>query len=263
MTEPTTFENLLVEQPVPGLARITINRPKVLNALNRATLGELGRCIDGLSAETRVVVVTGAGEKSFVAGADIAEMRAYGPPEAEAFSRLGHEVLAKLEDGDRVVIAEVNGFALGGGCELMLACDFAIAAENAKLGQPEVSLGVTAGFGGTTRLTRRVGAARARQLLYTGDVIVAKDALAMGLVNEVVPAAELRARVDAIVAKILSQSPLAVVRSKRSINVAAEVDLASANVFERQIFGLCFSSADQKEGMSAFVEKRKPAWTGR
>jgi enoyl-CoA hydratase len=162
-----------------------------------------------------------------------------------------------------VVIAEVNGYALGGGCELLLACDFAIASENAKLGQPEVSLGVTPGFGGTTRLVRRVGLARARQLLCTGEQVSSADARALGLVNEVVPQNELRARVDWIAEKIIKNGPVAVRLAKRAANVAAETDLATANAFEQQIFAQCFSTEDQKEGMRAFLEKRKPTWTGR
>lgn len=261
MTE--TYENLLVERPTPTLLRIVIHRPKTLNALNRATLIELGRALDQVPAEVRVVALTGAGEKAFVAGADIAEMAAFSAVEAQAFSRLGHQVLAKLQTMDAVVIAEVNGYALGGGCELMLACDFAIAAENAKLGQPEVGLGVTAGFGGTTRLVRRVGEARARQLLFTGETIGAREALAYGLVNEVVPQPELRARVDAIAEKIGGNAPLAVARTKRSIQVGAEIDLEAANNFEQQAFALCFATEDQKEGMRAFLEKRRARWITR
>lgn len=257
-----TFENLLVETH-GAVTRITVNRPKALNALNRATLTELGRAIDGLPEGTRVVILTGAGEKAFVAGADIAEMVGLDAAGGTAFSRLGHQVMDRLERLDAVVIAEVNGFALGGGCELMLACDFAIASAHARLGQPEVKLGVTPGFGGTTRLLRRVGRARALQLLVTGDQLDAERAKAMGLVNEVVPKEELRARVDAVAQSIVECSPLAVAATKRAVRVAAEAELGTANAFEQEIFGQCFSTADQKEGMRAFTEKRKAAWSGR
>lgn len=253
--------NLLVESIGP-ITRITINREKALNALNSATLNELALALDGLAASTRVVVITGAGAKSFIAGADISEMADFNPINAEAFARRGHQVLARLEAVEAVTIAEVNGFALGGGCELMLACDFAIAGDNAKLGQPEVGLGVTPGFGGTTRLVRRVGLARAKQMVVTGGLLNAEQALAWGLVNEVVPAAELRARVEGIAAKIAKNAPQAVMRAKRAVAVAAETDLETANRFEQQTFALCFATADQKEGMAAFVEKRKPEWSG-
>ncbi len=257
-----SFENLIVESTGP-VTRITLNRPKQLNALNRATLTELGRAIDGLAEGTRVVILTGAGEKAFVAGADIAEMAGLEAPAATAFARLGHSIGDKLERLDAVVIAEVNGFALGGGCELMLACDFAIASENAKLGQPEVKLGVTAGFGGTTRLSRRVGRALANQLLFTGENIDAQRALAIGLVNEVVPKEGLRARVDAVAQMIVDNAPLAVAATKRAVRVGAESDLATANAYEQEIFGQCFSTADQKEGMRAFTEKRKATWASK
>jgi len=257
----TSYETLTVEAQGP-ITRITLNRPKQLNAINRAMLTELGRALGALAAGTRVVVLTGGGEKAFVAGADIAEMAGIDAATAVAFSRLGHEVGDALERLDAVVIAEVNGFALGGGCELMLACDFALASATAKFGQPEVKLGVTAGFGGTTRLVRRVGRAMANQLLFTGETIDAERALALGLVNEVVAKEALRARVDAVAAAIVANAPGAVAATKRSVRVGAESDLATANAYEQATFGLCFATADQKEGMKAFVEKRKAAWTG-
>jgi len=255
------MENLILETN-GGVTRVAINRPKALNALDRATLLELDRALEALDPKTRVLILTGSGEKAFVAGADIASMAKLEPNEAAAFSRLGHRIGDRLAGLDAITIAEVNGFALGGGCELMLACDFAIAADHAKLGQPEVALGVTAGFGGTTRLVRRVGLARALQLLATGARISAAEALAMGLVNEVVPQAELRARVDAIAAAIVANAPLAVAASKRAARLAAETDLGTANAHEQQVFGMCFATKDQKEGMAAFLEKRKAAWTG-
>jgi enoyl-CoA hydratase len=257
------MENIIVESPRPELVRITINRPASLNALNRAVLTELAAAVGQLDRSVRVLVLTGAGEKSFVAGADISEMAALGPRDAGAFAKMGHDLGARLERLDQVAIAEVNGYALGGGCELMLACDFAIASDNARFGQPEVSLGVIPGFGGSTRLSRRVGIARARQLLYTGEQVDAQAALRIGLVNEVVPKAELRARVDAIADKIVKNGPEAVRLAKRSVNTGAETDLETANAFEQQAFALCFATEDQKEGMRAFLEKRKPAWAGK
>jgi enoyl-CoA hydratase len=257
----SAYENVLVETR-GKTTRIAVNRPRALNALNRATLSELIAAFDALPAGTRVVVLTGAGEKAFVAGADIAEMADLTPSRAAAFSAMGHALGERIEGLDQPVIAEVNGYALGGGCELMLACDFAIAGDAAKFGQPEVGLGVIPGFGGTTRLGRRVGLARARQLVLTGDRLSAADALAWGLVNEVVPQAELRARVDALAERIAQNAPLAVAAAKRSTGAGAETDLTAANQFEQQLFALCFATADQKEGMRAFVEKRKAVWKG-
>ena len=256
------MENLLIES-ANGTTRITINRPKALNALNRATIEELKAALDALPEDTRVVVLTGSGDRAFVAGADITEMADMGPTQAAAFARAGHALGERLEALDVPVIAEVNGFALGGGCELMLCCDFAIAGDNARISQPEVGLGVTPGFGGTTRLVRVVGRTRARQLLYTGQQLKAEQALSWGLVNEVVPAAELRARVDELAAKIAKNAPIAVQLCKRSANRGAETDLATANAYEQEIFGMCFATEDQTEGMKAFVDKRKPEWSGR
>jgi enoyl-CoA hydratase len=259
----TAYENIRYETVTPAFSRLTVNRPQKMNCLSRATLREVANCLDLLAPPVRVLAITGAGEKAFIAGADIAEMQSFTVPEAHEMSKLGHAVLSRFEQMNVVVIAEVNGYALGGGCETMLACDFAIAAENAKIGQPEVALGITAGFGGTTRLVRRVGAARARQILYTGEAISAAEAKAMGLVNEVVPRAELRARVDAIAEKIIKNGPQAVIASKRSLAIAEETDLATANAYEQQVFALGFATEDQKEGMRAFVEKRAAIWQGR
>ena len=258
-----SYANLILETPSPAVARVTVNRPAKMNCLDRATLAELDACLSALPSGVRVVVLTGAGPKAFIAGADIAEMSGLSVGEAHAFSQLGHAVLSKLEVMDAVVIAEVNGYALGGGCEVMLACDFAIASDNARIGQPEVALGVTPGFGGTTRLLRRVGAARARQMLYSGEPVTAAQAVELGLVNEVVAPSELRARVDAIAAKILSNGPLAVAATKRAVRIAAETDLATANAYEQQAFAMSFATADLREGMKAFLEKRPPEWRGR
>jgi enoyl-CoA hydratase len=257
-----SYANIVFETPSPAIARLTINRPDKMNSLNRATLHEVDSCLASLPPSIRVLVLTGAGPKAFIAGADISEMSRFSVAEAYEFSRLGHSALAKLEESHAVVIAEVNGYALGGGCEAMLACDFAIAADHARIGQPEVALGVTAGFGGTTRLLRRVGAAHARQLLYSGEQLTAAQAKEIGLVNEVVAAGELRARVDAIAAKILANGPLAVAATKRAVRIAAETDLATANAYEQQTFAMSFATEDLREGMKAFVEKRRPTWRG-
>lgn len=258
----TDFANLTVAAE-GGITRITIDRPKVLNALDEATLVELGRATEQLPEGTRAVVITGAGEKAFVAGADISAMAEYTPAQAEAFSRLGHRVMDGIEALDVPVIAAVNGFALGGGCELMLACDFAIASDNARIGLPEVTLGVTPGFGGTVRLHRRVGAARASQLLFTGSHVKAEEALRIGLVNEVVPQAELLDRVGAIAAKIAKNAPMAVTWAKRSGATALRAHPQVAGAFEQEIFGMCFSTEDQTEGMQAFLGKRAAEWKGR
>ena len=252
-------ENLKVDTR-DAIVRITIDRPKVLNALNRATILELGRAIDAVDPNARVVIITGGGEKAFVAGADISEMAPFDPVQAAEFAALGHRTLMKLEALPQPVIAEVNGFALGGGCELMLACDFAIASDKARFGQPEVGLGVTPGFGGTVRLGRRIGTAMARQLLYTGEQVKADEALRIGLVNEVVPADRLRARVDELAARIAKNAPQAIALAKRSAHFAEENELGAACDFEQLIFGMTFATDDQKEGMKAFVEKRPPAW---
>jgi enoyl-CoA hydratase len=257
-----SFENLLVESQ-DGVVRLTVNRPKALNALNRATLLELDRALQEIPKEARVLVITGSGEKAFVAGADITEMMSMSATEASEFSALGHRALARLEALPIPVIAEVNGYALGGGCELMLACDFAIASDNARLGQPEVGLGVTPGFGGTTRLVRRIGEARARQLLFTGEQISGAEAQAMGLVNQVVPPAALRDRVNELAQKIVKNAPLAVTYAKRLAVAAKETDLSTANLLEQQVFGLCFATQDQKEGMRAFNTREKAIWTGK
>jgi enoyl-CoA hydratase len=257
-----SYENLAVASH-NGVTRITIDRPKVLNALNRATLASLDRALSDLPEGTRVVVLTGAGEKSFVAGADIAEMAELPAPLAAQYAGEGQRILARLGELAVPVIAQVNGYALGGGLELVLACDFAIASDNARFGLPEVGLGVIPGFGGTIRLARKIGPAAARQLLYTGAQLKAEEALRAGLVNEVVPLAELTGRVDAIAAQIAKNAPLAVASAKRSARHAEETDLGTALAVESQLFGLCFATADQKEGMRAFLDKRPAQWTGK
>ncbi|WP_437307385.1 enoyl-CoA hydratase/isomerase family protein [Sorangium sp. So ce388] len=249
------------------VATVTIQRPDKLNALNPAVLGELTAAFHELLApaegdEVRAAVLTGAG-KAFVAGADIAEMAAMNSIAAKRFADAGHRLADLIETAPFPVIAAVNGFALGGGCELALACDFIYAAEGARLGQPEVNLGVIPGFGGTQRLLRRVGVGRARELVYSGDMITAEQALAIGLVNAVFPAAELLARARETALKIASRGPLAVAAAKRVILRGESLDLAAANELEVQAFAALFGSDDQKLGMKAFLAKSKAEFTGK
>jgi len=263
-----TYENVTIARE-DGLAILSVNRPKSLNALNRATITELSRAVTELEGElagdkpVRALILTGAGEKAFVAGADIAEMANLTSPEALEFSRAGHRLMDKLEALPIPTLAAVNGFALGGGCELALACDLIIASEKARFGQPEVSLGVIPGFGGTGRLTRAVGIQRARELIYTGDVVDAQSALALGLVVAVVPAEQLLERCREIAKRIAHKGPLAIAQAKRILRAGADLPLDAANALESQAFAALFGSSDQKEGMRAFLEKRPPHFEGR
>ena len=247
-----------------AVATVTIQRPDKLNALNARVIADIGRAFRDLDTgePVRAAILTGAG-KAFVAGADIAEMASMSTAEAKRFADAGHAMCALIENLSFPVIAAVNGFALGGGCEIALACDFIYAAEGAKLGQPEVNLGVIPGFGGTQRLLRRVGAARARELVYTGDMITAEQALAIGLVNAVVPAAELLLRARDTALKIASRGPLAVAAAKRVMLRGESVDLPTACELEAQTFAGLFGTADQRAGMKAFLEKNKAAFTGK
>jgi len=247
------------------IATVTVNRPTVLNALDEVTLRELEAAFAGLNgaAGVRCVIVTGAGPKAFVAGADIGSMTELGPREARAFAELGHELGDAIEAIPVPVIAAVGGFALGAGCELALACDFIYASSAAKFGQPEVNLGVIPGFGGTQRLARRVGLGVARELVYTGAIISAAEALRIGLVNAVVEPADLMPRVRAVAEMIAAKAPLAVADAKRALRVGADLPLAEAHELERQLFAGLFATADQKEGMKAFIEKRPPKFQGR
>ena len=248
-----------------GIVTITLNRPDKLNALNAQLIGDLLRTMHELATDdgVRVAILTGAGEKAFAAGADIAAMREMTVAQAKAFADMGHRTGAMIESVRFPVIAAVNGFALGGGCEIALACDFIYASDKAKLGQPEVNLGVIPGFGGTQRLARRVGAARARELVMTGDMVDAETALRIGLVNAVVPHAELMTKVREVAAKIASKGPLAIAQAKRVLERGLDVPLPVANELEAQAFASLFGSADQREGMGAFLEKRKAAFTGK
>jgi enoyl-CoA hydratase len=246
------------------LVVLTLNRPDKLNALNAELLAELDAALATLSADPSVAcaILTGAGEKAFAAGADIAAMLEMSTEQARAFSELGHRICSRLEKAPFPVIGAINGFALGGGCELALACDFLYASDKAKLGQPEVSLGVMPGFGGTQRLARRVGIGRARELCYTGDTVSADEAWRIGLVNAVVPAAELMTKVREVATKIASKGRLAVAQCKRVLYTGADVPLDVANALETQSFAMLFGTQDRAEGMRAFLEKRKPAFTG-
>ncbi|MCL7931294.1 enoyl-CoA hydratase-related protein [Halomonas llamarensis] len=243
-----------------GVVRLTINRPHALNALNSQVLTSLEKELTELEAHPnlRGVLITGAGEKSFVAGADITEMREKTPEEARAFAGQALRTIKRLETLPVPVVALVNGFCLGGGCELALACDWAVASDNAIFGQPEVLLGVIPGFGGTQRLPRRVGPAMALDLCTTGRKIDATEALRIGLVNRVMPQAELDAYADELTKQLMGNGPKAVRGAKQAIHDGMDQDLDSALALETSLFALCFASEEQTEGMSAFVEKRKP-----
>ena len=237
---------------------ITINRPKALNALNSTVLEELDKTLDAVDLQTvRCLILTGAGEKSFVAGADIGEMSTLTKAEGEAFGKKGNDVFRKLETFPIPVIAAVNGFALGGGCEISMSCDIRICSENAVFGQPEVGLGITPGFGGTQRLARLVGPGMAKQLIYAAKNIKADEALRIGLVNAVYPLEELMDAAEKLAATIAKNAPIAVRACKKAINEGLQVDMDRAIVMEEKLFGSCFETADQKEGMGAFLEKRK------
>ena len=242
-----------------GIALLTINRPKSLNALNSETLAELNTCLAELenNEEVKVVILTGSGEKSFVAGADISEMVNATPAEGRKMGLLAKEAFGRLENMPQVTIAAVNGFALGGGCEISMSCDIRVASENAKFAQPECGLGILPGFGGTQRLPRLVGKGRAKELIFTCDMISADEAFRMGLANHVVPQAELIDYCKAMAGRIMKNGPYAVSLAKQAINTGMDTDLDSGLKLEANLFGLSFSTADKKEGMTAFLEKRK------
>lgn len=258
------YQNILLEQPEPGIYRLTINRPKALNALNSATLAEIGAAVAEVGADpaARVLVVTGAGDRAFVAGADITEMKDRNAIEARAFSQQGIRVFRTIETLPVPAIAVVDGFCLGGGCELALSCDWILAGEKARFGQPEVSLGVTPGFGGTQRLPRRVGTARALELITTGRQVKADEALTIGLANHVYPSESLQEEALKLARSVAAQGPVAVRLAKEAVQRGQDLDLDNACALESELFGLCFSTRDQKEGMGAFVEKRKAAFRG-
>lgn len=242
---------------------ITLDRAKSLNALNSNLLKELAQVVQHLKENhiINAVIITGAGEKAFVAGADIAEMKDLTIMEARGFSALGQQVFNEIENLPQPVIAAVNGFALGGGCELALACDIRLACPEAKFGQPEVGLGIIAGFGGTQRLSRLVGTSRAKELLFTGKIISAEEAAEYGLVNKIVAKEELLNEAEQLAQSILKNSSNAVWLTKEAINRGRELDQTSGIQLEADLFSLAFSHEDQREGMEAFLNKRKPAFS--
>ena len=241
-----------------AVGTITINRPKALNALNSQVLDELNETLDAVDLDTvRCLVLTGAGDKSFVAGADIAEMSSLTKAEGEAFGKKGNDVFRKLETFPIPVIAAVNGFALGGGCEISMSCDIRICSDNAVFGQPEVGLGITPGFGGTQRLARLVSPGMAKQLIYTARNIKAAEALRIGLVNAVYTQEELMSAAEKMAAGIAKNAPIAVRNCKKAINEGLDVDMDQAIVIEEKLFGDCFETEDQKYGMAFFLDKNK------
>jgi len=248
-----------------NIAVITINRPKFLNALNTEVLKELLEAVDLIAGDSSVlaVIVTGAGEKAFVAGADIAEMQTKNVLEAREFSSLGNKIFSKLENLPKPVIAAVNGFALGGGCELAMACDIRIAGNKAKFGQPEVGLGIMAGFGGSQRLARLVGTGIAKELLFTGEMIQVERAYEIGLVNRIVDSSEVVEEARKMAELISTKSPLGVSFSKKAVNEGVNLDLERALSLEAELFGSLFSTKDQTEGMTAFLEKRQAVFSGK
>ena len=258
------FDNLLLEQD-GAVAVVTVNRPKVLNALNAATVAELGGVFADLKADdsVRVVILTGAGEKSFVAGADISELAAQSPASAHIVARNGQAAFAAIERLGKPVIAAVNGFALGGGCELAMACTLRLAAETARFGQPEVNLGLIPGYAGTQRLPRLVGKGVALDLLLTGRLVKADVALAIGLVNRVVPAAELMAAARALAAELAGKPPRSLEYILMAVNQGVDLTLEAGTDLEAALFGLVSSTSDMREGTSAFLEKRPATFTGR
>ena len=252
------LENVILEKE-GHLAIVTINRPKALNALNSATLKDLNTVLDDLEKDNNiyVVILTGAGEKSFVAGADIAEMKDLNEAQGKEFGELGNKVFLRIENLNKPVIAAIQGFALGGGCEISMACDIRIASEKAIFGQPEVGLGITPGFGGTQRLARIVGLGKAKEIIYTAQNIKADEAYRIGLVNKVVPLEDLMAEAKKTASKIMANAPVAVRLCKDAINRGMQVSIDKAVNIESEDFGKCFATEDQTEGMSAFLERRK------
>src|SRR5579864_1530520 len=261
---PTTFENILFEKK-GAIAYVTVNRPKVLNALNMATMEELRAAFTTIKddREVRLTIITGAGEKAFIAGADIAELSKHDAVSAKEYTHRGQSVLDLIENLGKPVIACINGFALGGGCEIAMACTMRLASENARLGQPEVKLGIIPGYGGTQRLPRLVGKGIAMQQALTGEMITAQEAHRIGLVNEVVAPAELIPRAEAIAAKIITNAPLAVQYAMEAVNKGMEMTLAEGLYLEATLFGVCCATEDKKEGTTAFLEKRQAAFRGK
>ncbi|WP_029918201.1 enoyl-CoA hydratase/isomerase family protein [Pelobacter seleniigenes] len=254
-------QHLLVSSK-DGITTLTINQPQTLNSLSPAILSELAEQVAELQADpaVKVVIITGAGAKAFVAGGDIAAMQPLGPLEAREVVRKAQQLFNAIEFGQKIFIAAINGYALGAGCELALACDIRIAAEGAKLGQPEVKLGIIPGWGGTQRLPRLVGKGKAKELMLTGDMLCATEAKELGLVNQVVPAEQLLDSAWAMAQKIAGKSQSAVRLIKQAVDNGMEMTIDKAFHYEAELFALCFATHDQKEGMQAFLEKRTPTW---
>ena len=258
------MNNLVIIEKTDKIALLRINRPEAMNSLDAVMLHEINTAVDQAAADPEVEVILFIGEgKAFVAGADIAAMSTMDEEDGMALGILGQQVFRKIETLNKPTIAVVNGFALGGGCELAMACDMRIASTRAKFGQPEVGLGITPGFSGTQRLPRLVGKAKACELILTGDIIQAEEAARIGLVNKVVPPEELMEEAMALAGRILKNAPLAVQFSNRAIKSGLETDLDTGIGLEAELFAQCFSTEDQKEGMKAFLEKRKPVFQGR
>lgn len=258
------MNNLVIIEKTDKIALLRINRPEAMNSLDAVMLHEINTAVDQAAADPEVEVILFIGEgKAFVAGADIAAMSTMDEEDGMALGILGQQVFRKIETLNKPTIAVVNGFALGGGCELAMACDMRIASTRAKFGQPEVGLGITPGFSGTQRLPRLVGKAKACELILTGDIIQAEEAARIGLVNKVVPPEELMEEAMALAGRILKNAPLAVQFSNRAIKSGLETDIDTGIGLEAELFAQCFSTEDQKEGMKAFLEKRKPFFQGR
>jgi enoyl-CoA hydratase len=259
-----SLDNLLLER-AGAVAIITVNRPKVLNALNTQTLDELRRAILELQRDdaVRAVVLTGSGEKAFIAGADINELATQTPTSGRDHARTGQHVLDLIEHMGKPVVAAINGFALGGGCELAMACTIRLAADTARLGQPEINLGIIPGYAGTQRLARLVGRGRALEILLTGDMVPAQEAYRIGLVNRVVPAAELMAEAKKLAATLASKAPVAVRYILEAVHRGLDMPFAEAQTFEATLFGLVVSTDDMREGTKAFLEKRKAEFKGK
>jgi enoyl-CoA hydratase/carnithine racemase len=259
-----TFENILLDKK-NSIAYVTVNRPKVLNALNMATTEELRSAFHDLKndASTRVVIFTGAGEKAFIAGADINEFEKQDAVLGKEYAHRGQSVLNLIENLGKPVIACINGFALGGGCEIAMACTMRLASDNAKLGQPEVKLGIMPGYGGTQRLPRLVGKGLAMQMVLTGEMITAQEAHRIGLVNEVTAPADLITRAEAIAAKIIANAPLAVQYAMEAVNKGMDMTLSEGLFLEATLFGVCCATEDKKEGTTAFLQKRPAVFKGK
>jgi enoyl-CoA hydratase len=259
------YQNITLENLDSGIKVLTVNRPKQMNALNTETITELAAAVQLVADDVNasVLLITGAGEKAFIAGADISEFQGVGSLEARALSQVGQVILSKLENLDIPVIAVVNGFALGGGCELALACDWIIASDNAKFGQPEINLGIMPGFGGSQRLMRLVGKSLAMELCMTGRMIDAKEAQEIGLANQIYQADDLMDEAMKLAKTLSQKAPIALKFIKQVMHDGQNMALENACQFESELFALCFSTEDQEEGVAAFLEKRKAVFKGR